>query len=184
MSVTACVKTLNGIPQLFIHNTPLEGAAYMTYLTERSHYADFAKMGYRLFSIPVFFATHSVNAGAQNPPFAKGIFDDENAPDFSKFDSDVASIVKASPTAAILPRVNVTLPFRWCDENSAELCDFGYHGLRWPCFASDKWMAEVKRYTEKLIDHVEASPYRDNIVGYQLSTGWTEEWICPSSTAI
>ena len=94
-------------------------------------------------------------------------------------DKDVLRIVRACPDAYVLPRVNVTLPFRWCEENEEELCDFGFHGLRWPCFASDKWIAEVKRCLALLIEHIEAAPYRDRIVGYQLSTGWTEEWICP-----
>ena len=51
----------NGYPQLCINGEIQDGLAYITYLTEHNCYTDFAKAGYRLFSVPVFFGFNHLN---------------------------------------------------------------------------------------------------------------------------
>lgn len=164
-----------GVPTLFIDNKPVPGFAYITYRTYNACYDDFADMGCRLYSMPVFFGTQTINEITQIPPMAPGIFDTDD-PDYSLFDADVEKILTACPDAWIFPRVNLSLPKHWEDKHPEECCDFGYTERRRACFSSDAWAEETRRLLGLFIDHVEASPYREHIVGYQLAGGNTEEW--------
>ena len=166
--VTSSVSMFNGVPTLFINGEAYAGAAYITYYTHKNDYASFADMGYKLFSMPVFFGGRSINAVTGIPPFGPGIFDVEGEADFSNFDADVDKILTACPDAYIFPRVNMSLPLWWDEQNPDELCDTGFNGVRRTCFSSQKWADETKRMLKEFIDH---------IIGYQLAGGNTEEWI-------
>ena len=78
----------SGYPQLCINGEIQDGLAYITYLTENNRYIDFAKAGYRLFSVPVFFGYNHLNERSGLNVFKKGIFD-KDEPDFSIFDEDI-----------------------------------------------------------------------------------------------
>ena len=169
------VKNYNGVPTLFIEGKPVPGFAYITYRTYNARYEDFAGIGCRLFSMPVFFGTQTINETSQIPPMAPGIFDNDT-PDYSLFDADVEKILAARPDAWIFPRVNMSLPKQWEDEHPEECCDFGFFERRRACFSSDLWAEETKRLLGLFIDHVENAPYREHIVGYQMAGGNTEEW--------
>lgn len=82
MEKVSCVKTVNGQQLLYVHGNLLPGLAYITYLTDRNCYKDFAGSGYQLFSFPVFFGHQTLNESSGLPVFTKGIFDEET-PDFS-----------------------------------------------------------------------------------------------------
>ena len=167
----------NGHPQLYINGEVQDGLAYITYLTERNRYADFAKAGYRLFSVPVFFGFNHLNEYSGLNVFKKGVFDGDE-PDFGVFDEDIRQILDTCPHAYILPRVNVSLSRRWELQNPDELCDPYPDGTpSRATFASDVWAAEVKREIHAFIAHVQESPYRDHVVGYQVAGGNTEEWL-------
>ncbi len=176
-SVTSSVSMFNGVPTLFINQKPCEGAAYITYYTHKNDYALFAEAGYRLFSMPVFFAGRTINASTGIPPFGPGIFDDKSRPDFLVFDEDVNKILSVRPDAYIFPRVNMSLPLWWDQENPDELNDEGFHNEKRSCFSSKKWAEETKRMLKIFIEHVEQMPYKNHIIGYQLAGGNTEEWI-------
>lgn len=176
-SVTSHIQNHNGIPTLFINGEPVHTSAYITYLEEHACYRDFAQAGYRLFSFPAFFGGRGINVHNGLKAFRKGIFDEKGKPDFTGFDNDVALILAARPDALIFPRVNITLPEWWERENPQEL-NLLYNGT--PCresFSSLKWRGEVTGMLSKLIDHIEASPYRNNIMGYHIAAGGTEEWV-------
>lgn len=167
----------NGYPQLCINGKIQDGLAYITYLTENNRYPDFAKAGYRLFSVPVFFGFNHLNEYSGLDVFKKGIFDTD-IPDFSTFDADIRQILDACPDAYIFPRVNVSLSRAWELRNPEELCDPYPDGTpSRTCFASDKWAEEVKRELRVFIAHVRASDYASHIVGYQIAGGNTEEWL-------
>lgn len=167
----------NGYPQLCIHGEIQDGLAYITYLTENNRYVDFAKAGYRLFSVPVFFGFNHLNEYSGLDVFKKGIFD-KDEPDFSVFYEDIKQILAACPNAYIFPRVNVSLSRDWELQNPDELCDPYPDGTAARAsLASDKWAVEVKREIRAFIAHVEESTYRAHIVGYQVAGGNTEEWL-------
>lgn len=167
----------NGYPQLCINGEIQDGLAYITYLTENNRYIDFAKAGYRLFSVPVFFGFNHLNEWSGLDVFKKGIFD-KDEPDFSTFDKDIKQILDACPDAYIFPRVNVSLSRRWELQNPDELCDPYPDGTpSRTSFASDKWAEEVRRELCAFIAHIKESDYVSHIVGYQVAGGQTEEWV-------
>ena len=77
--------------------------------------------------------------------------------------------------AYILPRVDVSMPKRWIEENPDELL-CADNGARRECFASEKWLRDVSTMLKEFIGHIESSDYSENIVGYQLCGGNTQEW--------
>ncbi len=172
---TSSVERVGGVPTLHIDGVPVPGAAYLTYFPRRNRYGDFAAAGYRLFSLPLYFAEDTINQQSPCPPFDKGIFDTA-LPDFAHVDEEIGRILAACPEAYIFPRVNVNLPRAWEAAHPDELCDGSYFGEHRVCFASDAWAEEVKRLLALLLSHMENAPYRDRIVGYQIAGGNTEEW--------
>lgn len=178
MAITSEIRQHGGVPTLFINGQPQAGLAYVTYLPERADYHGMARLGCRLFSICLYFASRPVNAAEQCGPFADGIFEDQNAPDFSIVDTELQRLLTACPDALIFPRVNLNLP-RWWDEAHPEaMNDVGVNGHPpRPCVASPSWRETVANYLERLIAYIESSPWADHIIGYQLAGGQTEEWM-------
>jgi len=176
--IYSSVETKNGIPYLTVNGKEITANAYITYFTEKARYGDFAKAGYKLFSVPLFFSSQTINESSNIPPFAPGIFDNKENPDYSIIDKAIEQILEACPDAYIFPRVNMSLPVWWEEENPDELNDEGKFTpeKRRACFSSDKWADETQRLLGLFIDHVENSHYRDSICGYQLAGGNTEEW--------
>ena len=164
------ISVLGGVPTLFVNGKPLSGVAYMNYFTSNSRYDDFYKAGFRLFSMPVFFGAQTINEVSKFPPFMPGIFD--NGVHFEVFDNEIKRILDACPDAMIFPRINCALPKEWEDEHPEELCDTVHRS----CFSSDAWATETKRLLTAFIRHVQGSDYADNIIGYQVANGNTEEW--------
>ena len=170
--VCSCVAPLGGAPSLFINGAPFPAAAYMTYLTEYGDYAAFARAGYRLFSLPVLFAGRWINAAVDNPPFHAGIFDKKDAPDFSALDAAVRRVLGACPDAFVFPRLNLSMPLWWIEENPAETDSSGRRELLF----SDRYRAAAGEMLRTVIRHIEGSDYVSHIAGYQLAGGNTEEW--------
>lgn len=175
--ITSSIEVENGIPVLKINGEKVPANAYITYFVEKACYSDFAKSGYTLYSVPIYFATRGIQEMNIIPPFSDGIFENEE-PDFSIADRAFEQILEACPDAYIFPRVNITLPLRWEEANPDELCDTGHAdpNKKRPCFSSDKWAEDTKMYLGMFIDHIEQAHYRDHIFGYQLATGNSEEW--------
>jgi len=177
MSTTSHIAIEQGFPLLYINGERQEGLAYITYLTDRNCYDDFTSVGYRLFSVPVFFGFNHLNENSGLDVFTKGIFD-QSEPDFSVFDTDIVRILDACPDAYIIPRINVSSSRNWELTHQDELCEPKPDGTPGRVsFASDVWAAEVKRQLGVLIAHVMQSRYAPHIAGYQIAGGNTEEWL-------
>ncbi len=176
--ITSEIVSRKGKQYLRVNGEDSEVLAYVTYLPQKGRYADFAEAGYKLFSTCVFFGSNKLNEYSGLQFFSKGIFD-EDIPDFSGFDANIADILAACPDALIFPRVNVSLSEKWDAEHPEELCFEGcsrYPERKRPCFASDIWAQEIKRQLTLFCEHVEKSSYCEHIVGYQIAGGNTEEW--------
>lgn len=175
--VTSHIANHGGVPTLFVNDRPQPGLAYITYLPEHNCYRDFAQAGYRLFSFTCYFGDQGINAVSGISPFAPGIFSVKGRPDFTPFDEGVKAILAARPDAFIFPRVNMALP-RWREDEHPDDCNgSGYgDGPRRSCFSSSAWREQSADFLRQLIHHVENSPWRDHIIGYQIAGGNTEEW--------
>ncbi len=171
-SVCSRVAEYGGAPALFINGAPFPAAAYMTYLSEYNDYAAFAGAGYRLFSLPTLFAGRWINAAVDNPPFHGGIFDKKGSPDFSAPDTSVRRLLEACPDAYIFPRLNLSMPLWWIEENPALTDASGRRELLY----SDCFRETAAQMLREVIRHIEESDYASHIVGYQLAGGNTEEW--------
>lgn len=176
--IYSSVETKGSIPYLTVNGERIDANAYITYFPKKAMYKEFADKGYRLYSVPLFFSSQTINESSDVPPFGKGIFDIKENPDFSAIDEEIQRILSACPDAYIFPRVNMSIPRWWEEENPDELNDMGKFipEKKRACFSSDKWYEDTKHMLGQFIDHVEASDYRDSICGYQLACGNTEEW--------
>lgn len=169
------IRMHNGTLRLFVDGEILPPDAYITYYTNKNRYSDFAEVGYKLYSVPIFFSSKTLNENSQAPGFGRAIFD-SNVPDWDALDEDFHRILDACPDALIFPRMNVSLNETWERENPDELCDYGMAELHRPCFSSDKWAEESMRLYGLALDHIEASDYGHRVIGYQFAAGNTEEW--------
>lgn len=185
--ISSEIKLINGRPILFVDGKKTPAAAYITYFDERSHCRDFVDAGYELFSLCASFSSLPLNANTGFSPLF-GIFDNRNQPDFSEFDKNVRQIVAACPNAKIFPRVRISMPQWWIDEHTQECCRSGDGRLREAIYSEDFKITGAEMLRE-YIAHVQSSDYANNIVGYQIAGGFTEEWfhfdskgsICPST---
>ncbi|MBO5913015.1 MAG: hypothetical protein J6Q76_06050 [Clostridia bacterium] len=185
--MTSKIELINGRPILFVDGEKTPAAAYITYFDERSHCADFANIGYELYSLCASFTSLPLNANTGFSPLF-GIFDVKGKPDFSEFDKNVRQIVAACPNAKIFPRVRISMPQWWVDEHPQECCRSNDGRLREAIF-SEEFKATGAEMLREYIAHVQNSDYADNIVGYQIAGGFTEEWfhfdskgsICPNT---
>ncbi len=179
MKTIAEVKTEKSGQVLYVNGKAVNRLSYMVYYTENACFEDFAKAGYKLFSIPVFFGTNTISEATHIPPLSKGIFDTDT-PDYSEFDRNIKAITDVCTGAYILPRVNISPSRNWELCHPDELNDTGrepFMDCRRFCFASDVWADEVKRTLKLFVEHIESMPYAKNIIGYHLATGQTEEWM-------
>lgn len=74
MSLRSEVRLHGGVPTLFADGVPLTGPAYVTYMPEREDYAAFARMGHKLYSVCVYFATRPISSAELYKPFMPGVF--------------------------------------------------------------------------------------------------------------
>ena len=92
------VEIYNGNPTLFVDGRPCANCAYVTYMPRKANYEEFAKRGYTLYSVPLFFSSQTINEFGAVPSLGKGIFDGRT-PDFSEVDERMNQIVSARADA-------------------------------------------------------------------------------------
>lgn len=189
MQTYSCVKNHGGVPALHINGEPVPACAYMTYLEKNNRYEDFARAGYRLFSVPVLFSGRWISATAGFKPFKKGFFDEKGRPDFTPFDESMEKILAACPDAYVFPRVNITMPVWWENEHPDDVNILPDGTILRESFYSRAWLADSEKMLREFIRYVESSRFAPHIVGYQLAGGNTEEWfhydlnggLCPNA---
>ena len=169
------IKDCGGVPTLYINGEPHAAVAYMTYLEKFNEYDDFADAGYKFYSVPVLFSGRWISITDGLTPFKKGIFDEKGNPDFSMFDKAVEEILAACPDAYIIPRVNISMPLWWEEENPDELNYKDGVSCR-ESFYSKKWLNDATQMLREFTQYTNTSKYASHIVGYQIAGGNTEEW--------
>ena len=119
--------------------------------------------------------------------------------DFAAYDELFNDLLEDHPGAFFLPRILFDMPDWWLDANEDELIQcalpkesdnlqYGTYrlspegGMRWnnplraPSLASKKYLADVSRLYEAFLRHIEASPLKSRIIGYQVGAGIYGEW--------
>ena len=151
--------------------------AYVTYYTENARYEDFESAGYHLYSVCCYFTSMPINSRSGFTPCRKnGIFDVKGSPDFSEFDEDVADLLEKDPKALFFPRIYLSMPAWWVEENPGETVPTVANPEGREMLFSDKFRSDGADMLREFMRHVENSSYRENLVGYQISGGSTQEW--------
>ena len=105
--------------------------------------------------------------------------EDENI-DWYEVDSIIDYILGVTPSAKLVPRLDVSPPPWWLKENPDELMGWAQpekHRRQHVSVSSEKWLREARKRLADFIERLEAK-YPDNIAGYHLNTG---EWFYPGA---
>lgn len=176
VGVQSEVRDCGGVPALYVNGRPYTSAAYMTYLEKFNKYDDFTNADYNFFSVPVLFAGKWISVTEGFTPFNKGIFDEKGKTDFSAVDNSVKKILDACPDAYIIPRVNISMPQWWLDENPDDVNIRPDGTVCRESFYSRKWREDAAQMLREFIRYVNTTDYAPHIIGYQIAGGNTEEW--------
>ena len=178
MAVISEIRRYHGVPTLFVNGQPVPAMAYITYVDELACYSSFGEAGYRLFSCSVCFGDRPINALNRATAMRHGIFEVKGEAHFEHFDEAMMRILEAVPDAMVFPRLNVSPPAWWEEEHPDECNDIGHHGgPRRFSPASQVWREAAKEALRQFFAHVEATPFQEHIIGWQLAGGNTEEWL-------
>lgn len=169
------VITQYGNPVLLIGDEAFSSCAYMTYFEERNDYSLFAQKGYRIYTVSVSLAAQPINTFSGFAPFHTGIFDTKGTVDFTETDEAIHKILEACPNAYIFPRIFVTMPKWWVEENPAETIPVPNGGRR-EILSSVKFRTDACKLLKTAVERFNTSPYADHIFGYQICGGNTQEW--------
>ncbi len=173
--VESKIITRNGNPILLIDNKEFSPCAYITYFDERNDYELFAKKGFKIYTVTISLAKQPINTLSGFTPFYSGIFDKKGQLDFAETDKSINKILKVCPDAYIFPRINVTMPDWWVEENPTETIDVPVGGRR-EILSSQKFRDDASKMLREVIEYFKVAPYSKRIFGYQICGGNTQEW--------
>lgn len=165
----------NGKPLISLNGELHYPLAYTTYFEECGEYSDFIKSGYRMFFVNVSFTDLPINNVMGFTPFRTGVFEND-VPDYNEFDELVYKILSECPDAMIFPRINIAMPRKWIAENPSETVVTPKGGAR-EALCSDAFLRDGAELLKTLVAHIRSADYRDNIAGYQICGGTTQEWM-------
>ena len=156
--------------------------AYMTYCPEKKYIDEFKKAGYKIFSFPVYMCDWSINAETGLKPFWQSVIQSDGSYDFSCVDKFLEMFSPGGNDGFIFPRVFLQTPSFWDSDNPEELfCDYGGERIRCD-FTSEKAREFLWKAFKALIDHIEDSPWKNSVIGYQIAPA-TEKRSATVSTA-
>ena len=99
--------------------------------------------------------------------------------EFREYEGEIAKLVRRKPDIKLILKVGTdsgAAPLRWCQEHIDQLA---VHAdgtvLTAPSLASNLWKTESSAAIERLVRHLETSPFAENIVGY-LPVFHSAEW--------
>ncbi len=169
------IEFKNGKPLISVNNELYSPLAYTTYFEECGEYSDFIRSGYKMFFVNVSFTTLPINNVTGFTPFRTGVFEGDKA-DYSEFDNTVHQILSECPDGMIFPRINIAMPRKWIAENPDETVNTKNGDARESLY-SDAFLRDGAELLKTLVSHIRSADYADNIAGYQLCGGTTQEWI-------
>lgn len=113
-----------------------------------------------------------------NKPFMLGWYGGGRN-EFREYEGEIAKLVRRKPDIKLILKVGSdsgAAPLRWCQEHADQLAKHADGVvLTAPSLASDLWREESAAAIARLVAHLEAGPYAENIVGY-LPVFHSPEW--------
>lgn len=168
------IEFKNSKPFISVNGELHSPLAYTTYFEECGEFSDFISCGYKMFFVNVSFTDLPINNTSGFSPFRTGVFENDE-PDYSELDGVVRGIVSKCPDALIFPRINVSMPRKWIEENIDETVATTNGGNR-ESFYSESFLRDGAELLKALVSHIRCSDYSGRIAGYQLCGGTTQEW--------
>ncbi|MBE6588933.1 MAG: hypothetical protein E7643_02025 [Ruminococcaceae bacterium] len=166
----------DGFVKIEVNGEILEPAAFMTYRPDARIFEDFRRAGIRFTSFGAYAPDHGINDFSGLFPMTKHFWVGEDRYDFSQIDHDLELICPKGNEMYVFPRVFLDVPTWWEKKYPEERCMDDKGVLLRQSFASQKWREDASRALCALMDHIEASKWRDCVVGYHVAAGGTEEW--------
>ena len=152
-------------------------SAYMSYYPMQENFEAFKARGITLFMFPVYASDEGINMETGLKPFWDNIWKGYGEYDFSYVDRVLQMIAPEGEDGIyIIPRVCLEPPVWWQKRHPEEVArDYGQEALR-ECFTSVRWREDMAEVLRALIEHIEASVWKKNVIGYHIAAGGTEEW--------
>ena len=173
-----CTLTKDNLKYYFdIDGKKLEPSAYMSYCIEKKNIDTFKKHGIKLFMFPIYAGDEGINMESGLRPMYPEFFKGYGEYDFSVVE-ELMEIVAPNGEQGVyvIPRVCLEPPIWWQEMNPNE-CARDHKGERQrECFTSQKWRKDMSTALKALIDFFENSKWKNNVIGYHIAAGGTEEW--------
>ena len=151
--------------------------AYMSYAPIKRNFDDAKSRGVKLFMFPIYAGDEGINMESGLRPLARHFFLGYGKYDFSMVDKVLSDLsATGDEDVYVIPRVCLEPPIWWQKENPDEVArDFGGEAQR-ECFTSEKWLSDMTVALKALRDHINASKWKNRVIGYHIAAGGTEEW--------
>ena len=166
----------DGFVKIEVNGEVIEPVAFMTYRPDARIFADFARAGVRFASFGAYAPDHGINEYAGLFPMTPHFWVGEDTYDFSEVDRALAMVCPTGKEMYVFPRVYLNSPSWWEEKYPEELCRDDEGIACHESFASERWRRDAIRALYALMDHIEASPWKECVVGYHIAAGSTEEW--------
>lgn len=174
--VEAKIENVNGNPSLVINGQEYPPFAYMSYLGEEEFYREIAHSDIHLYNFPAYIGERGINSTSGIGPFRAPIWIGENQYDFSSLVKDFEKIIRSDRDAKVIIRFYLDPPL-WYEKKYPEASALLKDGSTFrQCFNSDKWRADTGKVLKDCIEWLLKSPYKDNLAGIHVASGFTEEW--------
>lgn len=106
------------------------------------------------------------------------------APDFSDIVPLIGAVLQADPQARVILQVSLESPQWWDEQNPTQIVRVpgrevvAERKTSYASWASELWQQQAGSALRQLVEYLEASPFADHIIGYQLMAGEDGRWAC------
>lgn len=162
--------------KLFVNGETIEPLGYMTYHVDAGQFGKMADLGHRIMFFTICATDKGLNTLAGAHPLGPSYFVGPDTYDFSEVDRVLNMIAPDGKGPYVMPRVYVAAPLWWEEANPEECAVNQIGSLAGEHFGSSRWREDMWTAVRALIDHVNASIWKETVIGYQICAGSTEEW--------
>ncbi len=171
------LKYENGKRVIDIDGKTLLPIAYMSYAPIKENFDKMKERGVRLFMFPIYAGDEGINMESGIRPLTEHFFRGYGEYDFSMVDKVLEDLAPTGEEDVyIIPRVCLEPPIWWQRLHPDEVARDSRGEEQRESFASKKWLDDMTAALYALIDHINASKWKNRVIGYHIAAGGTEEW--------